>query len=284
MLSSLIGLVQVWFMDNNGYYTGDTKLVKEVPENSTTCPLMESFIKPKFNGKQWIEGADKDELVEYNFVENRTLESLQAIKQEKNKVELAKFLAEHPVLWIDGNYYGITFDDQLEMSLDLNVYNLKQSMGFSNWKLEWHNTKKACREFELEEFLGLLNLITDTVFPYRSYCESVKEAIYSCTTKEELEAIKIDYNSVVIEIEEEPIQPTAPSEDKNVDTPIEDIIDNNVEDIVEDNAGTENTEDNTEDIVEDNTETINPEIDNNETNNSEILDSNKENMVEDKAL
>ena len=49
------------------------------------------------------------------------------------------------------------------MLTDKYAYEFKQSIGQTNWKLEWHSIKSACREFTVEEFTSLLNAIVDLV-------------------------------------------------------------------------------------------------------------------------
>ena len=127
-------------------------------------------------------------------VEKATLEEYQAYRQEENKTALAKYLKENPILWDDGKYYGVTQEDQIEMQTDLTAYNLKQQIGNIDWKLEWHDVKKSCREFILEEFTSLMNAIIDYVYPLRRLQEKYKELIYSCTDKDELSKLEFNYN------------------------------------------------------------------------------------------
>lgn len=120
--------------------------------------------------------------------------TLQYYRQEENKDSLRQFLLNNPLLWTDGNYYGVTQDDQNEMIADKTAYEFKQSIGQTDWKLEWHNIKHSCREFAVEEFAALLNAIIDFVYPYRKLQEAYKEQIYSCTSKEQLIEITLEYN------------------------------------------------------------------------------------------
>ena len=62
--------------------------------------------------------------------------------------------------------------------------------------LEWHTQKKSCHTFTLKEYTALSLAIAAYVYPYLRYQESVKEAIYMAQSKEELDAIEIDYGSV----------------------------------------------------------------------------------------
>lgn len=123
------------------------------------------------------------------------LATVQQARQTENKAALAEWLATHPLLWTDGNLYGVTEKDQQEMALNLMQYQLAVQAGQSK-VLEWHTQKKSCRVFELEDFTALSLAIADYVYPYLRYQESVKEAIYQAQTAEEVANVKIDYASV----------------------------------------------------------------------------------------
>ena len=123
------------------------------------------------------------------------LAEVQQARQTENKAALAAWLAAHPLLWTDGNLYGVTEEDQQEMALNLMQYQLAVQAGQPK-VLEWHTQKKSCRAFELEEFTALSLAIADYVYPYLRYQESVKEAIYQAQTAEEVANVKIDYASV----------------------------------------------------------------------------------------
>lgn len=116
-------------------------------------------------------------------------------KQEENKAALAQWLVDHPLTWTDGKQYGVEEQDQNEMALNLMQYQAAQ-LASQVAPLEWHAQKEACREFTQEEYIGLSMAISNYVYPYRRYQESVKEAIYAAETMEELEAVVIDYSSV----------------------------------------------------------------------------------------
>lgn len=131
--------------------------------------------------------------------EKLDLSTLQHYRQEENKDTLRKFLQNNPLLWADGNYYGVTQDDQNEMIADKTAYEFKQSIGQTDWKLEWHNTKHACREFTVEEFALLLNSIIDFVYPYRKLQEAYKEHIFACTNKEQVMALNLEYSVQALE-------------------------------------------------------------------------------------
>lgn len=163
------------------------------------------------NATLYLEGGSTVELLGVNNwdaftieggtwtdLDAKTLEQLQDARQEENKAALAAWLAEHPLTWVDGNLYGVTEEDQNEMSLNLQQYQVQVSAG-REVPLEWHTQKKQCHTFTIEQYSALLLAIIDYVYPYRRYQEAVKEAIYSAQTADEVAAVVIDYASVEVE-------------------------------------------------------------------------------------
>lgn len=123
------------------------------------------------------------------------LDGLRAAKQEQNKQALADWLAAHPLTWTDGKVYGVTEQDQIEMAINLAQYQLAAAAG-QPAVLEWHAQKQQCHTFTIEQYTALSLAIAAYVYPYRRYQEQVKAAIYAAKSKEELDAIEIDYSGV----------------------------------------------------------------------------------------
>lgn len=200
---TLVLVIQKNGVDVVEYYKmGDGDILLDVvpPElriNASTT----GFVRARWNEatKTWVEGATAEEMAAWE-VEHPApavdLDALRAAKQEQNKQALADWLAAHPLTWTDGNIYGVTEQDQNEMNLNFAQYQLAVMSGEENPILEWHTQKKRCHTFKREEFIALARAITTYVYPYRQYQEAVKEAIYMAQTKEELDAIEIDYGSV----------------------------------------------------------------------------------------
>ena len=186
---------------------GYTLQAGEVLVDSDTTPDRKQhaggvgFVKPRWDEDTaaWVEGATDEELAAWEAEHPAPavdLDTLRAAKQKQNKQALADWLAAHPLTWTDGNVYGTTKEDQDEMNLNLAQYQLAVMAGEENPILEWHTQKKRCHTFTLAEFTALALAIRTYVYPYRQYQEAVKEAIYMAQSKEELDAIEIDYGSV----------------------------------------------------------------------------------------
>lgn len=136
------------------------------------------------------------------FVEDeedpRPLPEIQSSRQEENKAALAAWLAAHPLTWTDGKCYGVEEQDQNELALNLMQYQVNKAAG-QPAVLEWHAQKEECRAFEEAEYTALSMAISAYVYPYRRYQEKVKAAIYDAQTAEAVEAVVIDYASVIVE-------------------------------------------------------------------------------------
>jgi hypothetical protein len=52
-------------IDNNGFYLGISKETNDGMEFYTEVPIVGNFIKFKFDGKAWVEGATAEEIAEY---------------------------------------------------------------------------------------------------------------------------------------------------------------------------------------------------------------------------
>jgi hypothetical protein len=52
-------------IDNNGYYLGVSKETNDGMEFYTEVPIVGNFIKFKFDGSAWVEGATSEEIAEY---------------------------------------------------------------------------------------------------------------------------------------------------------------------------------------------------------------------------
>ena len=117
---------------------------------------------------------------------------LQTQKQEENKLLFKEFL-ENQTVHFKGKEYGVTEEDQTEMTGNLGAYQIEVQAGVPNPILQWHSKKHACVDFELEDFITLIIMIKGFVMPYFNLMQSYKEQIYQTTSKEELNAIELAY-------------------------------------------------------------------------------------------
>lgn len=114
-------------------------------------------------------------------------------KQEENKVLFAEYLTTHPITWVDGKEYGITQEDQSEISLNINQYQVAIQAGVENPALEWHARREECAPWTLENLAALSLAISNAVYPKYHQMQNYKTQIFSATTIAELEAIELNY-------------------------------------------------------------------------------------------
>ena len=121
------------------------------------------------------------------------LEEAQYAKQEENKVAFASYLNSHPLTWVDGKQYGITQEDQSEIALNINQYQVAVAAGIENPTLEWHAKQEECYPWSLEQLSTLSLAIAEVVYPKYHQMQEYKTAIFAATSIAELNAIELIY-------------------------------------------------------------------------------------------
>lgn len=129
-------------------------------------------------------------------IEPELLKEVQDRKQNENKMQLAKYLRTHP-LTVNGKQYGITQEDQNEISLNIAQYTIQVQAGIENPVLEWHAIKEACTPWTIEALSALVIAISNTVYPWFSKMEKYKAAIYACTERKQVNDLILDYSDPV---------------------------------------------------------------------------------------
>ena len=127
------------------------------------------------------------------------LERAKEEKQAENKNLLNTFLIEHPLTYVDGKTYGVTFEDQSEIQLNISQYLIqveaaKQDPSITP-KLEWHAQKEACTPWTYENLCALVMAISAHLYPWFEKMNKYKEQIYSRTDRKEVEALTFDYET-----------------------------------------------------------------------------------------
>lgn len=163
-------------------------------DNITEAELMENYSNFKLQEDGKTVALDEEKLKEF---QKAKLLTQQQSKQNENNGLLATYLKDHPIQWKDGKYYGVTQQDQSEISLNLTQYQLAVTAGLSP-SLEWHAIHEQCRTFTIEELSELALSISAYVYPLIRYNQSIKTIIYGTTTAEELENIVIDYEKAEV--------------------------------------------------------------------------------------
>lgn len=114
-------------------------------------------------------------------------------KQEENKKLFAEYLATHPLTWVDGKEYGITQEDQSEISLNLNQYQVALAAEVENPTLEWHTRHEECVPWSLEQLSALSLAISNAVYPKYHLMQEYKTQIFEADSIDKLKAIELKY-------------------------------------------------------------------------------------------
>lgn len=125
-----------------------------------------------------------------------SIETVMDFWHSKSLNNFETYLAEHPLLYADGNYYGVEDEDRNEMTQQLGMYNLKVQAGLAPDGIKWHTKKKSCKLLTLEEFSNLLFAVEAYALKYYELMQSRKEAIYECSDKQDIFSIPITYETI----------------------------------------------------------------------------------------
>lgn len=125
-----------------------------------------------------------------------SIETVMNFWHSKNLSNFETYLKEHPILYTDGNYYGVEEEDRNEMAQQLGIYNLKVQSGLTPDGIKWHTKKKACKLLTLEEFSNLLFAVEAYALKYYELMQSRKESIYECDNKADIFSIPITYEEI----------------------------------------------------------------------------------------
>lgn len=125
------------------------------------------------------------------------LDNAKLMKQEENKRLFAEYLASHPLTWVDGKQYGVTQEDQSEISLNINQYQVALQAGVETPTLEWHARQEECTPWSVDQLVELSLAISQMVYPVYHKMQQYKTSIFGANDIEELEAIDLQYEEKV---------------------------------------------------------------------------------------
>lgn len=170
-------------------------------DDNTHYPLIKTDMTSNHNAVSVmaIEEIPSDVIAnfsKYDAVEQKFIcdfAEMQRAKQNQNKTMFADYLASNPTLWVDGKLYGITAEDQSEITLKLVQYQVELEAGIENPALEWHAKQEENVPWTYENLSALYVQIAETVYPVFHKMQQYKTAIYGATSIEELNAIAIEY-------------------------------------------------------------------------------------------
>lgn len=124
------------------------------------------------------------------------LDSLKTERIAQSKKDLETYLASHPILWTDGLYYSITAEKQNQLTSKIMAATMAQTMS-TEYTLTWNSTGEVCKEWTLTDLYALAFAIDARVTALVSYQQKQEVAMRNATTQEELDAIVVDYDTVL---------------------------------------------------------------------------------------
>lgn len=127
------------------------------------------------------------------------LDEIKQAKQEENKRLFAEYLAAHPLTWVDGKKYGVTEEDQSEISLNINQYQIALQAGVDAPTLEWHARHEECKPWDVETLMSLSMSISKAVYPVYHKMQQYKTAIFRAESIEDINAIVLQYEDETVE-------------------------------------------------------------------------------------
>ncbi len=131
-------------------------------------------------------------------VEEMTLEEYKSYKRDENNKLLAAYLKNNPIKWTNGKRYGITMEDQQELSGNIMGWTLASQSGQTVSSVKWHAVGEECEEWDPTELCRLAVYIQAIVVPIVALCQRYKTKIIAAKTKEELELIELKYTPELI--------------------------------------------------------------------------------------
>lgn len=124
------------------------------------------------------------------------LEPLKQQRIDQSKAELAAYLESHPLQWTDWNYYSITAEKQAQLTSKIMAATMAQQSGV-RYTLTWNSTGEVCKEWTIEDLSALAFAIDARVTALVTYQQTQEVAMRNATTLDELNAVVVDYDSVV---------------------------------------------------------------------------------------
>lgn len=134
----------------------------------------------------WITGADAVELLG----EADGLSAAKDAKIKQSKKDLETYLATHPLLWTDGEYYSITEDKQNQLTATIVAAQVDGEPP------EWNSTGLVCKVWDITELSMLGSAIKKRAKALVKYQQTQEIAMNAAETLEALDAIEVDYDTV----------------------------------------------------------------------------------------
>lgn len=165
-------------------------LVSNDLETPTTFPFVKNLVQ---DDAGVVIGWEPDqEAYEAAMAAANPLSGAIESRIAQSKADLATYLETHPITWTDGEQYSITAERQAQLT---GTVVAAQADGQPP---EWNSTGGVCREWDVAELTALAVAIKNRVKALVKYQQTQEVAMRNAATREELDAIVVDYGSVEV--------------------------------------------------------------------------------------
>ena len=168
-------------------------LVSNDLETPTTFPFVKNLVQ---DDAGVVIGWEPDqEAYEAAMEATNPLSGAIESRIAQSKEDLAAYLESHPITWTDGEQYSITAEKQAQLTSKIMAATMAQTLS-QPYTLTWNSTGQVCREWTLQDLSALAFAIDARVTALVSYQQTQEVAMRNAASREELDAIVVDYESV----------------------------------------------------------------------------------------
>lgn len=168
-------------------------LVSNDLETPTTFPFVKNLVQ---DDAGVVIGWEPDqEAYEAAMAAANPLSGAIESRIAQSKSDLATYLETHPISWTDGEQYSITAEKQAQLTSKIMAATMAQTLS-QPYTLTWNSTGQVCREWTLQDLSALAFAIDARVTALVSYQQTQEVAMRNAVSREELDAIVVDYESV----------------------------------------------------------------------------------------
>ncbi len=194
-------MYQVWVIDEQGFFTGESYIVRYPQSNHVTTPVPSGLIKPRWRSG-WIEGATEEEIQAWReqFLPPKDLTKEKTNLILASKEALAEWLYIHPVMSeVKGSpeYYAVTQDKQALLTQNILLHEMSKEAGIP-YSPSWNSVGKECEAWTITELTQLSFEITAYVVPRVKLQQKYETIIMGLETEEDINSITYDYDKLVI--------------------------------------------------------------------------------------
>lgn len=196
-------IVELVALENGAHRNRKTDFDVEVPDgwalvsDDLEIPATFPFVKNLVQDESGVVIGWEPDQESYNAAMEATNPLSGAIESRiaQSKADLATYLETHPITWTDGEQYSITAEKQAQLTSKIMAATMAQTLS-QPYTLTWNSTGQVCREWTLQDLSALAFAIDARVTALVSYQQTQEVAMRNAASREELDAIVVNYDSV----------------------------------------------------------------------------------------